>query len=432
MQDSRKRFVTQLTTDVVGRNAHILMKTEPQMKTCNGWEVKVAKSFDEIEAVRGIWEQMQRSESIPALNSDIDHYFSVVDSLGEEIQPYVIVLYCDGNPKVMVIGRIESQQITCRVGYTTIFKPSLRCLSVVYGGVLGKPSEQVCARLVQELTDTLRRGHVDVIFLNHLRIDSYIYRLSRTMTHFLCRDNFPVVEDHWQTCVPGTAEEFYASIRRKRKKEWKRLSRRLEDAAGGPVKVECYDKISQAEHFIEIASKISAMTYKGALNAGFNNSSYTRSILTQAAEKGKWRAYVLYAGQVPCAFETGIVYDRIYFAEAIGYSPEWRNFSPGTILFVKVLEDLSQNTQVEVFDYGFGSAGYKERFGTKSWPEASVYIFAPRFYPVIINVLRSSVKSVNAGLQYIVRKFGSLSWIKRRWRNLLQAKNPDGKCGVGR
>jgi len=407
------------------------MNIEPEVKNCDGWEIKVAKSFDEIEAVRGIWEQMQCSESMPALNSDIDHYLSVVDSLGEQIQPYVIVLYCDGSPKAMIIGRIESQQIACRLGYTTLFKPSLRCLSVVYGGVLGQPSEQVCARLVQELTDTLRRGRVDVVFLNHLRIDSHLYRLSRTMPHFLCRDNFPVVEDHWQTSVSETAEEFYAGIKRKRKKEWKRLSRRLEDAAGGPVRVECYDKISQVEHFIEVASKISAMTYKEALNAGFNDSSYTRSILTKVAEKSRWRAYVLYAGDKPCAFETGIISDRIYFAESIGYGPEWSSFSPGTILFVKVLEDLSQNTPVKVFDYGFGSAGYKERFGTESWPEASVYIFAPRFYPVMINVLQSSVKSVNAGLQYVVQNVGSLDWIKRQWRNLLQAKSSGSGSGSG-
>jgi hypothetical protein len=149
--------------------------------------------------------------------------------------------------------------------------------------------------------------------------------------------------------------------------------------------------------------------------------------LTCAAKRDSWRAYVLYAGQTPCAFETGIVCNHIYFAEYIGYSPQWSNFSPGTILFVKVLEALSQNTAVEIFDYGFGSAGYKERFGTKSWPEASVYVFAPRFYPIIVNVLRSFVRVLNAGLLYVLKKLGSLTRVKRLWRHLLQAKNSDDK-----
>jgi len=408
------------------------MKSEPETKNCDGWKIEVAKSLEEIEAVRGIWEQMQCSESIPALNSNIDHYLSILQSLEEEVQPYVIVLYYNEAPEAMVIGRIEKQQIICRVGYKTVLKPSLRCLSVVYGGILGRPSEQVSARLVQELIDTLKQGTVDVVFLNHLIIDSYVHRLSRTIPRFLCRDHFQVVEDHWQTYLPKTAEEFYASIKRKRKKEWKRLSRRLEDAAGGSLELKCYNGVDQVEHFIEVASKISAMTYKEALNVGFNDSSYTHSILTQAAKRNNWRAYVLYAGQVPCAFETGIVYDHIYFAEFIGYSPQWSNFSPGTILFVKVFEDLCHNTPVEIFDYGFGAAGYKERFGTKSWPEVSVYIFAPRLYPVTINVLRSSVKSMNVGLQYIAQKIGSLSWIKRQWRYVLQEKNPGDSSGIRR
>jgi hypothetical protein len=254
-----------------------------------------------------------------------------------------------------------------------------------------------------------------------LRIDSYMYRLSRTMIHFLCRDHFPVIDDHWQTYLPETAEKFYASIKRKRKKEWKRLGRRLEDAVGGPLKLECYDNVSQLEHFIEIASKISAMSYKDALNIGFSGSSFMHSVLTQAANRHNWRAYVLYAGQVPCAFETGIVHGPVYFAEFIG--PEWSNFSPGTLLFVKVLEDLSQNTSVEIFDYGFGSAGYKERFGTKSWSEASVYIFALRLYPIFVNALRNSTMAVDLGLKYVLNKFSAVGWIKRKWRGLLRPKS---------
>jgi hypothetical protein len=408
------------------------MNKESYTQPSDELETIVIKSFEEIEAVRRIWEQMQADESMPALNADIDRYLSVAKSLEGQVHPHIIVLYRNGDPKAIIIGRIEKRQIKCRVGYKTIFKPSLRCLSVVYGGILGELSEQICWRLVRELVDTLKRGTADVVFLNHLGIDSYVYHLSRAMPCFLCRDHFPVVQDHWQTCLPSTAKEFYAGIKRKHQKEWRRLSRRLEEAAGGPLKVECYDNVDQVEHFVEVASGISNMTYKDALDAGFSDSSSTQSMLTQAAEKGRWRAYVLYAGQVPCAYETGIVYGRVYFAEAIGFSPEWSSFSPGTILFVKALEDLSQNTSIEIFDYGFGDAGYKERFGSKSWPEASVYVFAPRFYPVIINILRSSVRNINASLQFVMRKMGSLGWIKRQWRNLLQAKNPEGRCRVER
>lgn len=400
------------------------------VQSCRKWRTVVAGNFEEIEAVREIWEQMQRDESMPVLNADVDRYLAVLESMKDAVQPYIIVLYDDDNPKAVVIGRIERQRVTSRLGYTTILKPSLRCLSVVYGGILGQSSEQTSARLLQEMMDILRRGDVDVVFMNHLRVDSHLYRLSRTSQHFLCRDRFPSAEDHWQTHMPETAEEFYANITRKRKKEWKRLGRRLEEAAGGALRVECYDQVSHLDHFIEVASMISAMTYKTALNAGFDDSSLTRSTLTQAAGRSWWRAYILYAGDVPCAFETGIIYGRTYFAEAIGYNPEWSDFSPGTILFVKVLEDLSRSTQVNIFDYGFGGAAYKERFGTRSWPEASIYIFAPRLYPIFVNATRSFVMGMNQGLGYFANKIGSVGWIKRRWRDLLRKSTSiDTDCG---
>lgn len=430
MQENRKRFVTQLTTDALGRNDQMLMKTESQMKTCNEWEIKVAKSFEEVEAIRDIWLQLQHEESLSALNTDIDRYLTIVESLKETVRPYVIVVYYNSAPKTIVIGRIETRRITCRVGYATIFKPSLRCLTIVYGGILGKPSEQVSVRILQELMNTLTRGDIDTVFFNQLPLDSPLYRLARIKPSILCRCFLPVAEPHWQTHLPDSIRAFYKEISGNRKRYLRRYTRALEKAGTGPVEMVCYRSEDKVDQVISIASEISAKTYKHALNVGFHDDYLTRSLLTKAAKQGKLRAYVLYAGRVPCAFEYGIEYGNVFFPEHISYDPQFRSCSPGTVLFIKVIEDLIENSNIRVFDYGFGAAAYKERFGTKSWPEASVYIFAPRFYPVVINVLRSSVKSVNTSLRYVMRKLGSFSWIKRRWRNFLQAKNPDGKPGV--
>jgi hypothetical protein len=74
-----------------------------------------------------------------------------------------------------------------------------------------------------------------------------------------------------------------------------------------------------------------------------------------------------------------------------------------------------------MLDYGFGDAPYKQRLGTTSWQEASVYIFAPRLYPIFTNMLHSSIKGVSLGMSYCMRKIGFQNWVKRRWRNLLQS-----------
>ena len=403
-----------------------------KVQSSDQWKVVVARDVEEVEAIRPIWEQMQHDEPRPAPDADIDRYLSVVESMKETARPYVMVLYYDGNPRAMVMGRVEMRRVTCRVGYATILKPSLRCLSIIYGGILGQPSGQTSAKLLQELTNILKQGDIDAVFFKQLRLDSPLYHLTRTTPNLLCRCYSPVVKPHWQTRLPDSMEAFYKDKSGSRKRYLRRYTAALEKAGSGPVEMVCYRSEDKLDHVISIASEISAKTYKHALNVGFRDDYLTRSLLTKTAKQGRLRAYVLYAGGKPCAFEFGIEYRNVFFPEHIGYDPLLRSCSPGTVLFIKVVEDLIENSNVRVFDYGFGAAAYKERFGTNSWPEASVYIFAPRLYPVIINILQSSVGSLNAGLQYFMQKIGSAGWIKRQWRNLLQAKNPDSKCGVGR
>ena len=421
-----------LSIDVRARKRTDNMKKGSDIRPSNEWEIVVANNFEEVEAIRAIWEQMQRCESMPLLNADIDRYLSVVESIKEEVKPYVMVLYYDGNPKAMLIGRTENRRFTCRVGYATILKPSLHCLAVIYGGILGQPSDEMSAKLLQELVRILKHGDVDAVFFNQLPLDSPLYDLTRKTPNFLCRCYCPVVKPHWQTSLPDNIKAFYKDKSRSRKRYLRRYTTALEKASSGPVEMVCYRSEDKLDYVISIASGISAKTYKNALNVGFRDDYLTRSLLSKAAKQGKLRAYVLYAAGKPCAFEFGIEYGNVFFPEHIGYDPVLRSCSPGTVLFIKVMEDLIENSNVRVFDYGFGAAAYKERFGTKSWPEASVYIFAPRLYPVIINILHSSVRSLNAALQYVVQKIGSVGRLKRQWRHLLQAKNPGGKCGAGR
>lgn len=80
-----------------------------------------------------------------------------------------------------------------------------------------------------------------------------------------------------------------------------------------------------------------------------------------------------------------------------------------------------------MIDFYFGDAWYKKHYGTGHWSEACAYIFAPRLHPIFINMLRSSTMRVNSGLGYVVGKIGAGDWIKRQWRNCLQAKNPGSK-----
>lgn len=385
-----------------------------------GWEITTYKSLEEIEAIRPVWEEMQCDESFPVPNTDINRYITVIKTLGDEVQPYIILLRQNNRPVAMTIGRSEKYQLKLKLGYKTLLSPKLRCLTVVYGGILGRPEEEVCSLLIGELMKVLRRREVDMVYFNHLRTDSHFYKLSRKIPGILSRGYFPRIEPHWQSPVPASAEAFWAFVSTSRKRYLRRYIKKLEEESSATVNVVCYRDETDVDSFIEIASQISRSTYKETLCVGFADTALSRRLITQAARKGLWSGYVLYVGDNPCAFEFGIRCGTTYFPEHIAYDSAWKSCSPGTVLFLKALEDLSKDSLIRIFDYGFGPAIYKDRFGAESWPEASVYIFAPRLYPVFINMLRTSVMGLNTGLEYIVNKTGFSGWIKRRWRNLLQ------------
>jgi len=395
------------------------MKAENWQDLGDGLEMTTARSIEEIENIRSIWRDMQTNEPSPVINADIDRYLSVIKVI-VDVQPYIILMKQNHDPVMMVVGRIEKRKVKLNLGYKTLFNPTLRCLTVVYGGIIGQKENNLCTLLVRELIRVLRDGEVDIIFFNQLRTYSSLYQFVRKMPSLCCRDYFPKVEPHWNMSIPENMNAFYTARSKKHRKHLKQYLRKFEKEYPGQIRVALYTREDEVEKAIWAASTISARTYKYALGCGLMDNASTRILLTTAARKGWLRAYVLYIGDEPCAFRFALHYGRIYFADGIGFDPKWSKFRVGTLLFLKVLENLCRDDTVDCYDFGFGDAEYKSSYGSNQWSEGSLYIFAPRIYPVFINIMRIFFLALNESLKCILKKFGFIDWVKRHWRSLLQ------------
>lgn len=388
-----------------------------------GWKTTVASSFEEIESIRPIWEQMQRNEPYPAPDADIDRYLSVIKARGDAVQPSVVLLEHHDRPAAMIIGRLQRHQLKPRVGYQRAFCPRLRCLTVVYGGILGQPGDELCSLLVDELFKQLRHRGIDVIYFNHLRTDTSIYQAVRKTPGFFIRGHFPKVDVHWRMFVPEKIDQFYLARSRGHRHNLRRAMKEFDKISPSESQFTHYTTESEVEDFVRIAADISSKTYQNALGVGLENDEETRTLIRSAAVHGWFDGNILYAGDKPCAFQLGLRYQTIYYMVSIGYDPVFSSYKPGMILFLKVLDSLCDDSSIETIDFYFGDAEYKKRYGTEHWPEACVYIFAPRLYPILINVLCSLVEAVNIGLVYLVNKIGIVNWAKRIWRQrLIQSK----------
>jgi hypothetical protein len=301
--------------------------------------------------------------------------------------------------------------------------PALKCLSIVYGGIIGRPSAELCEVLISEIMNVLRRGQVDLVFLNHLGIDSPVYKLCKSVPGFFRRSHFASVEPHWQTNIPDSVEEFYSHIPNSRKRRWRRDIRQLEKISSSEIKIVCYRELSDVNYLIDVACRIVESTYKSGLAVGFTNSAVNRALLEKNAGDGQLRAYILYVGDEPCAFQFDVRHGKIQFTEFGSFDPRWSRGSPGMVLLIKVLEQLCEDSDVNIMDYGFGHALYKSKFGTNHWIEENVCIYAPRLRPVLVNMAMSANMACYVLLSRAAKWLNMDSWIKRNWRRMVHKSN---------
>ena len=390
------------------------------------YEIITATNFEEIEVIRPIWEQMQSDEPCPVPNSDIYRYLSVVKTSGDDVRPYILVFKYDGRPAAITIGWIEQRRLDMKLGYKTIFNPALRCLSIVYGGIMGQPSAELSKVLIGELMKKFRSQRIDVLFFNRLKTESVFYDFVRKIPGLLTRDYFPKVEDHWRMAVPENIDQFYSARKRGHRYKLRKSIKRFEEEFPRDNMLVQYSAINEVDDFIAAAAEISVKTYQKALGVGIESDERTRSLLKEAAMQDWFRGNILMANSKPCAFLLGLAYKNVYYGICTGYDPDFRSYWPGTVIFLKVVESLCADPSMETIDFYFGDAWYKKSYGTENWSEASVYIFAPKLKMVLINFLRNSMMCMNSSLEYAMHKMRVVDWVKRHWRNLLRPKNAVG------
>jgi hypothetical protein len=276
--------------------------------------------------------------------------------------------------------------------------------------------------LTAELMKVLRRGEIHVVFLNHLEVDSPLYKVAREMPGLFCRGHFSKVEQHWCMSIPESIDQFWKACSPNRRKKLRRYVRNLEKEYPGQVRMVTYSEEDQVAEAMEIAAGISASTYQRAFGGGLVNDAATRAFFEAAAKKGWLRIDILFVGDEPCVFSSGLKYGRTFFAELTGYSPKWSDWNVGSILLLKVVEQLCGDPSVDSLDLGIGPGLHKQWGDSRQWPEISVFIFAPRLFPVFVNLTQSSTLAISVLVQRLISRLGIPNWVQRYRRGRIMRK----------
>lgn len=375
----------------------------------------VARTTDELEGVRAAWQGVPWER----LDPDPDYYFTVVHARPKVLRPHVLLLPNAEGVETVFVARLEDVQLRTSVGYRVLHQPSVRALTLVHGGVAGADSLENAARLVDELRATLARREADVVVLPALRTDSALYEAASTGAPFLCRGHGADPTVHWALRVPASFDEYLRSRSKKTRENLRVYRNRLFRDHGDGIGVRVFRAPEEAEALFRDVDTVAAKTYQRSLGVAFADTNEQRALTKLGLERGWFRVYMLYIRGEPIAFWPGSAYNGTFFVGTPGYDPAYGDYSIGTFLLMRVIEDLCSDTEIDVLDFGFGEAEYKRRFGNESWEEADVVLYAPTVRAIRINLTRTALSGAARLAKRALAHAGLAAALKRRWRRRL-------------
>lgn len=223
--------------------------------------------------------------------------------------------------------------------------------------------------------------------------------------------------------LQGSFADYTRNFSAKTRSTLGRKVRRFAEAAGPSGGLRTYRTPEEMGEFFRLATQLSARTYQERLlDAGLPTDDEFRRSMIQSAASDQVRAYLLFAGDAPVAYLFCPAWrdSSILLYQYLGYDPEFRNLSPGTVLQYLALEQLFQEGRFSMFDFLEGETEQKQLFSTRTTLCADLYFvrLAPRtlFVVAVHTVLEETVSALGRLLKALK--------IKGRIRNLIRRGFP--------
>ena len=372
--------------------------------------LRVVRDEAGVAEIRDAWLALASDR----VTADPDFYLASLAGDPQILRPHVVVLETDGRLRCIAAARLEQLDLPYRIGYRVVFKPHLRSLTVVVSGILGNPDRNSFDLMFQQLRSDLRTDGADIVLFRQLPVDSDHFAWASS-TAFLSRQHVVQPGVHRELDLPESVDALLQQKSSKTRKKLRALDRRLERDFG-PFEVQSFRDPSQIDGFFAAARAVASKTYQHALGVGLADNEATRKRVAVAMEHGWFRGYVLHVQGEPAAFWQGELYRGTFRSGTPGFDPAYASYSLGTLLMLRMIDDLCREDGAQTLDFGFGDAEYKQRFTSRSRDEADVFVFARTARGAWLNLMHTLLFRTVGLLRRVARRTGTLGRLKRRSR----------------
>lgn len=370
------------------------------------------ESREAIEQIRSEWESLLESHPNASRNAEPQRLLDTLEAIGAGGSPAVLLIRNGRTPCAVLVGRTEQSRIRCRLGYFKPRTPRLRIFKLMYGGCVGVDDDAVARTAADAIRSLIASKRFECVFTNKLDCDSAFMSLLAADDRSVQRE----IRPHWVTeLTPHSYEQTLSGHSSKHRSNLRRLDRKLCAHFDGEVELRIVTSEADVDSYVESMRSIFEQTYKaGIAQDQMMGLDWAKALKSRAAA-GELRSYLLVGGGKPIAYQTGSLHRGVYSAEGTAYLPEFSSLRPGTVLMMRVMQDLCDQG-AHVIDWGFGDAEYKRLYGTRSWNEAALHVYGDSVRSRVARLMdRMSVAASVRGKKAVGS--GLTSRIKRWWRD---------------
>jgi Acetyltransferase (GNAT) domain len=240
-----------------------------------------------------------------------------------------------------------------------------------------------------------------------IEADPKRFALGRTLRYV------PSSYDRAYIDMSTTFDGYLGKFSSKSRSTLKRKVSKLAKLSAGKIDLREYHRPDEILEFHGIASELSRKTYQERLFAkGLPTDEKSVRAMVDLAAAGNARAYLLFLEGKPIAYLYCPVTHDVLLYEFLGYDPEFKEHSPGTVLQHVALERLFAEKRFTMFDFTEGEGTHKEFFATGSRRCADVFHFrrTPRNFAAV--GLHSGAAVANREALRLLERWGVKTKVK--------------------
>ncbi|MEW5804339.1 MAG: GNAT family N-acetyltransferase [bacterium] len=191
----------------------------------------------------------------------------------------------------------------------------------------------------------------------------------------LCKNSASLAKDQWvpifkypsqmrSILISGTFDSYFKLQGAKFRSETRRKVHRAEK--NFRVGLRTFSHGREKTELFEMVRLIEQDSWKARIGSDIIHNekqlAFYGDVFERYAEQDKARIYVLYFNDQPVSFIFGILLDRTYYALKTSYRLFYRDYSPGLVLFAKIIQSLFEEKEVKRLEFLGSDARWKEEF----------------------------------------------------------------------